>query len=139
MIRADEAFGVAGACSNERRAAVAAGVQVATECAVRPAHHEYRLAADVRREKVAGIADMRLMAEEDPVGLEDVAIFGLQDIRIVVDRAIDPKHAILGPIIDIVGKAAPVRNRAIYCHAVQFTFTPAALPTSTHFLFCAAM
>ena len=93
----------------------------------------------MRCKEVAGIADMRLMAEEDPVGLEDVAVFGLQDVRVVVDRAIDPEHAVLGPIVDIVGKAAPVRDRAIHCHAVQFTFTPAALPTSTHFLFCAAM
>ena len=81
VVGADEAFGVAGACGNKRRAAVAAGVQVAAERAIRLAHHEHRLAADVRREKVAGIADMRLMAEEDPVGLEDVAVFGLQDVR----------------------------------------------------------
>ena len=90
VIGADEALGVARARGNERRAAMAAGIQIAAERAVGLAHDEHRLTADMRGEKIAGIADMRLMAEEHPVGLEDVAVFGLEDVGIVVDRCDRP-------------------------------------------------
>ena len=80
------------------------------------------------------------MAEEHPVGLKDVAVFGLEDVGIVVDRAIDLEHAIARPVVDETGKSAG-SNRAMRHNLIhgQFTFTPAALPTSTHFLCCTAM
>ena len=120
---------------------MAAGIQIAAKRAVGFANDEHRLTTDMRGEEVAMLADMCLMAEEHPVGLEDVAVFGLENLGIVVDRPVDLEHAVLRPVVDETRIIAPVRTAATRRNLIhgQFTFTPAALPTSTHFLCCTAM
>src|SRR6185437_8407276 len=71
MIGANELFGVADALGHQSRAAMAAGIQIAAERAAGPAHDEHRLAADMCGKVIARIADMGLVAEKDPIGLED--------------------------------------------------------------------
>ena len=53
------------------------------------------------------------MTKENPVGLEDIAVLGLEDFRIVVDAAINPEYAALRPIVDVVRKASPIPQVAV--------------------------
>ena len=59
---------------------MAADVQIAAKRAVGLAHDEYRLTTDMRGEEIATLGDVRLMAKEHPVRLEDVAVFSLEDV-----------------------------------------------------------
>src|SRR5579864_6556127 len=110
MIGADEAARVSRAGLDQKRAAMAAGVE---ECGwgtlLRP-NDERRLSAHMRREEIARLRNDRLMTQEEPATLEDVAIFGLENFRVVVDRAIDPKEALLRAIFDQCGIACAARH-----------------------------
>src|SRR5579864_1028386 len=110
MIGADEAARISGAGLDQKRAAVAAGVE---ECGwgtlLRP-DDKYRLSPHMRREKIARLRNDRLMTQEEPATLEDVAIFGLENFRVVVDRAVDTKDALLWAVFDQCGIACATRH-----------------------------
>lgn len=116
MIGANELLGVANATGHQSRATVAAGIEVTRKRAVGPADNEHRLATHMRGEVIAGIRDMGVVAEKDPVGLEDVAVFGLQNVRVIIDRAIDTEYAIRRTVINVIGKAAPIAEMRLQVH-----------------------
>ena len=90
--RAGQGLAVVPLLAAEHRAAVRAGVDQAVQPAVLVARDHDRLAADVGREVVAGLGDLALVREVDPVALEDVLHLELEDLFVGEDPPVGLHH-----------------------------------------------
>ena len=93
MERAGQRRAVVRFASAEHRAPVRAGVDQAVQLAAAVAGDHHRLAADVGGEVVAGVGNLCLVGEVDPVALEDVLHLQLEDVLVGEDAAVGAIHA----------------------------------------------
>ena len=92
VVAADERVaGVALQVAHQLHAAVRAAVVQHVNAAVGVAHHHHRLAADVHRDVVAGVRDLRLVAAVDPHTLEDALHLAVEDLLVGVHALV---HAV---------------------------------------------
>ena len=68
---------------------VAADVQEGADLAGAVADHEHRVLAHVGGEKVAGVGDLRLVAEEEPAAGKDLLQLLLVDFLVAEDAGVD--------------------------------------------------
>ena len=93
MERAGQRRAVVRFASAEHRAPVRAGVDQAVQLAAAVAGDHHRLAADVGGEVVAGVGNLCLVGEVDPVALEDVLHLQFEDVLVGEDAAVGAIHA----------------------------------------------
>ena len=93
MERAGQRRAVVRFASAEHRAPVGAGVDQAVQLAAAVAGDHHRLAADVGGEVVAGVGNLCLVGQVDPVALEDVLHLQFEDVLVGEDAAIGAIHA----------------------------------------------
>ena len=93
MERAGQRRAVVRFASAEHRAPVGAGVDQAVQLAAAVAGDHHRLAADVGGEVVAGVGNLCLVGQVDPVALEDVLHLQFEDVLVGEDAAVGAIHA----------------------------------------------
>jgi hypothetical protein len=60
-----------------------------------------RRAPDIGRDVIVRLGKLRFDGEEIPRTLENVFHLELENIRIGIDVAMHPEHALIGPVVDI--------------------------------------
>src|SRR6185437_13443331 len=101
VIEADMEFGVAFLEAAHRRALVAAGVEKRADLALGVARDDHRRAADMGGDEIVRLGELGFEGQEIPCPLENIFDLELEQLRIGIDVAMNAKHAVLGPIIDI--------------------------------------
>ena len=104
MERTGERAAVIRLASADHCAAVRARVDETVQLAVTVAGDDHRLAAYIGGEVVAGVRQLALVGEVDPIALEDVLHLQLEDVFVGEDAAVGAIHARLGVIDDGVGE-----------------------------------
>ena len=89
VIGADEGGGVAVVGAAEAVAAVAADVQERADLAGAVAHHQHRVFAHVGGEEVAGVGNLRLVAEQEPAAGENLLQLLLVDFLVAEYAGVD--------------------------------------------------
>ena len=101
MIDAEEALGIALAIRADKRAAMAAGVEMDIHLALLVAHENNRAASHFAGDEIAGLFQLRPMTDINPAFGEDLAIFIPQNILGHVHFAIEKEDALLLILDDV--------------------------------------
>src|SRR6185437_9209872 len=101
VIETDVEFRIPLLETADRRAFVTAGIEERADIAFCVARDDHRRAADPGRYVIMRLGELRFDGEEIPRALEDVFHLELENLRIGIDVAMYPEHALIGPVVDI--------------------------------------
>ncbi|MEA3221297.1 MAG: hypothetical protein OZX49_02418 [Immundisolibacter sp.] len=99
--RAAEVRHAALSLAQQRGAVVRTGVDEHADVAALVAADDDRLAPDGQGDEIARIRNLALVGQVHPAALEDAFQFQVEQFRVGVQAAVEPAHAIDGPLIQV--------------------------------------